>query len=60
MTKRVGEHDFAAFVMFRYLYLVMQRGFGENLAAEILRDRSLLLSMAGYLAVAGILLLGAY
>jgi 4-hydroxybenzoate polyprenyltransferase len=29
---------FAAFVMFRYLYLVMAQGYGENLAREFLRD----------------------
>jgi 4-hydroxybenzoate polyprenyltransferase len=47
---------FAAFAMFRYLYLVMKRGFGENLAGEILRDGSLLASTAAYAAVTALLL----
>jgi 4-hydroxybenzoate polyprenyltransferase len=47
---------FAAFAMFRYLYLVMQRGFGENLSGELLRDGWLLVSGIAYLFVAGILL----
>jgi 4-hydroxybenzoate polyprenyltransferase len=46
----------AAFVMFRYLYLVVQRGFGENLAGELLRDRGILVGILAYLAVTGSLL----
>ena len=46
----------AAFVMFRYLYLVMVRGFGENIVGEVVRDRSLLLSVIGYLVLTGIVL----
>jgi 4-hydroxybenzoate polyprenyltransferase len=46
----------AMFAMFRYLYLVMQRGYGENTVADMLRDRPMLASAAVYLAVAGGLL----
>lgn len=44
------------FAMFRYLYLVMQRGFGENTVADFLRDRQLLLAAAAYAILAGALL----
>ncbi len=37
-----------AFGMFRYLFLVMRRDFGENTSAEFLRDRHLLLTAAMY------------
>jgi 4-hydroxybenzoate polyprenyltransferase len=46
----------AAFVMFRYLWLVMQRGYGENLAGEILRDHGILAGIFAYLIVTGSLL----
>jgi 4-hydroxybenzoate polyprenyltransferase len=39
---------FAAFVMFRYLWLVMERGFGENLSGELARDKGLLGGVAAY------------
>ena len=41
----------AMFGMFRYLYLVMERGLGENTVADILRDLTLLLVCAGYLGL---------
>jgi 4-hydroxybenzoate polyprenyltransferase len=47
---------FAAFVMFRYLWLVTVRGYGENLSGELVRDRSLWGGSALYLAVTGFLL----
>jgi 4-hydroxybenzoate polyprenyltransferase len=47
---------FAAFAMFRYLYLVMQRGFGEDLSRELGRDGGLLLSIVSYAVVAALLL----
>jgi hypothetical protein len=46
----------AAFVMFRYLYLVLQRGFGQNLAGELLRDPGILIGILAYLVVTGTLL----
>lgn len=46
----------AMFAMFRYLYLVMEKGFGENTVAEVLKDRQLLLATAAYLVSAGGLL----
>ena len=47
---------FAAFVMFRYLWLVTRRGFGENLAGELFRDKAMLFGIAIYIASAGLLL----
>jgi len=47
---------FVTFAMFRYLYLVMQRGFGENLSGELLRDRGLLISGLAYVALTAVLL----
>lgn len=48
----------AAFVLFRYLWLVMARGFGENLAGELFRDRAMLAAMLAYAAVTVAVLLG--
>lgn len=47
---------FVAFALFRYLYLVMQKGFGENLSAEFLRDPWLLASGAAYMGMAAYLI----
>jgi 4-hydroxybenzoate polyprenyltransferase len=47
---------FAAYVMFRYLWLVTRRGFGENLAGELFRDRGLIAGVCAYLVAAGLLL----
>lgn len=47
----------AAFVMFRYLYLVMARGFGENLSGELVRDRGLAASVLVYLALTAVIIL---
>jgi len=47
---------FAAFVMFRYLYLVMQKGFGENLTLELMKDFSLTAGVVLYALVTGTLL----
>lgn len=47
---------FAAFVMFRYLYLVMQKGFGENLTLELAHDLSLTVGVVLYALTTGILL----
>jgi 4-hydroxybenzoate polyprenyltransferase len=44
------------FALFRYLYLVMQRGFGENTVADFLRDRQLALAAVAYVALSGALL----
>jgi 4-hydroxybenzoate polyprenyltransferase len=48
----------AAFVMFRYLYLIMARGFGENLSGELIRDRGLAGGIVLYLAATGAVLFG--
>ena len=42
--------------LFRYLYLVMREGFGENTLADVLRDGQMLLVSAFYLAATGCLL----
>lgn len=44
------------FAMFRYLYLVMERGFGENTIADVLRDRQMVLATFLYILFAGCLL----
>jgi 4-hydroxybenzoate polyprenyltransferase len=54
--KLIYTLPFAAIVMFKYLYLVMARGYGENLSGEILRDRSLLLYVGAYVLFTGFLL----
>lgn len=56
-TRMVYTLPFAAFVMFRYLFLVMARGYGENLSGEILRDRSLWGAGLAYVLAAGFVLL---
>jgi 4-hydroxybenzoate polyprenyltransferase len=54
--KLIYTLPFAAFVMFRYLWLVMQQGYGENLAGELLRDKGVLIGVFAYLLVTGSLL----
>jgi 4-hydroxybenzoate polyprenyltransferase len=44
------------FALFRYLYLVMERGYGENTVADVMRDRQMLLAILAYVAGAGVLL----
>ena len=46
----------AMFGLFRYLYLVMEKGFGENTVADVRKDVALLITCALY-AVASLLLL---
>jgi 4-hydroxybenzoate polyprenyltransferase len=46
----------ATFVMFRYLWLVMERGYGENLSEELFRDKGLLAGVAIYGAVTALVL----
>jgi 4-hydroxybenzoate polyprenyltransferase len=46
----------AMFGMFRYLYLVMERGLGENTVADILRDRQMVLACTAYLIATGAML----
>jgi 4-hydroxybenzoate polyprenyltransferase len=46
-----------AFTLFRYLFLVLVRGYGEDTAAEVLRDRTLFWSVAVYVFLTGIILL---
>lgn len=41
----------AMFGMFRYLYLVMEKGFGENTVADVRKDKALLLACAAYAAL---------
>jgi 4-hydroxybenzoate polyprenyltransferase len=48
---------FAAFALFRYLLLVLDRGFGEDTVAEVLRDKGLFWGTAAYLAAACFILL---
>lgn len=47
---------FALFAMFRYLYLVMEKGMGENTVADIVRDWPMLAAAGAWLAVTGALL----
>lgn len=44
------------FALFRYLYLVMERGYGENTVADVIGDRQMLLAILAYVASAGGLL----
>jgi 4-hydroxybenzoate polyprenyltransferase len=46
----------AMYGMFRYLYLVMREGFGENLVADILRDRQMIAVVLLYGVAAGAIL----
>jgi len=46
----------AMFGLFRYLYLVMERGYGENTVADILKDRLMLTVCAIYIGSVGLLL----
>lgn len=46
----------AMFGLFRYLYLVMEKGYGENTVADVLRDPAMLAICAAYLAAAMALL----
>jgi 4-hydroxybenzoate polyprenyltransferase len=46
----------ALFGLFRYLYLVMEKGFGENTVADVGKDKALLLVCAAYVAVCLLLL----
>jgi 4-hydroxybenzoate polyprenyltransferase len=46
----------ALFGMFRYLYLVMEQGFGENTVADVRKDKPLLLACVAYAAVSLLLL----
>ncbi len=55
-SQLLGTLPIVLFAMFRYLYLVMQRGFGENTVADFLRDRQLLLAAAAYVILSGALL----
>jgi hypothetical protein len=48
---------FAAFVLFRYLWLVIERGYGEDLSGEMLRDLGLIGGGLAYVAVTAALLL---
>lgn len=47
---------FAAFLMFRYLWLVMERGYGENLSQEMAKDKGLLGGLLAYGFVTAIVL----
>lgn len=47
----------AMFGLFRYLYLVMEKGYGENTVADVRKDPALLLICLAY-AGAGLLLMG--
>jgi 4-hydroxybenzoate polyprenyltransferase len=48
----------AMFGLFRYLYLVMEKGFGENTVADVRKDKTLLLACAAYVALSLALLVG--
>jgi 4-hydroxybenzoate polyprenyltransferase len=41
----------AMFGLFRYLYLVMEKGFGENTVADVRKDKTLLLVCVAYVAL---------
>jgi 4-hydroxybenzoate polyprenyltransferase len=47
----------AAFTLFRYLFLVLVKGYGEDTAAEVLRDRTLFWSVVLYVFFTGLILL---
>jgi hypothetical protein len=46
----------AMFAMFRYLYLVLERGYGENTVADIRRDRQMVFAILVYLIGTGAIL----
>ena len=46
----------AMFGLFRYLYLVMERGFGENTVADIFKDHAMLSICVLYVALVSIML----
>ena len=46
----------AAYALFRYLYLVLAKGFGEDTAAEVLRDRGLFWAVIAYIALTSTIL----
>lgn len=46
----------AMFGMFRYLYLVMEKGFGENTVADILKDKSMMIICFLYVTCVALLL----
>ncbi len=46
----------AMFGLFRYLYLVMEKGYGENTVADILKDRAMLAVCGIYVGTVAILL----
>ncbi len=46
----------AMFGMFRYLYLVMHKGFGENTGADMIKDRAMLATCLLYVAAVAVLL----
>jgi hypothetical protein len=46
----------AMFGLFRYLYLVMEKGLGENTVADVLKDPALLAICAAYMGAAMALL----
>ncbi|MDB5103958.1 MAG: UbiA prenyltransferase [Fibrobacteres bacterium] len=56
-TRLIYTLPIAMFGLFRYLYLVMEKGFGENTVADVPRDPALLAICALYVA-AGVILLG--
>jgi 4-hydroxybenzoate polyprenyltransferase len=47
----------AMFGLFRYLYLVMEKGYGENTVADLLKDRTMLLICAIYVTCVAFLLI---
>ena len=57
-TRLMYTVPFAAFVLFRYLWLVVAKGYGENLAAEMVREPGILTGVAGYVLVSGVILSG--
>ncbi len=51
---------FVVFGIFRYLYLVYQRGHGENPTALLLHDRPTLINLALWAAVSLLALYGGF
>jgi len=47
----------AMFGLFRYLYLVMEKGYGENTVADILKDRTMMAIVVLYVSEAAALLM---
>lgn len=55
-SKLIYTLPIAMFGLFRYLFLVMEKGFGENTVADVRKDNALLLACGAYVAASLLLL----